>query len=48
VTKVTPYAFVLAVQDLEKSAVYFRDVLGFRLAGKRRPAGDWPSAMACA
>jgi catechol 2,3-dioxygenase-like lactoylglutathione lyase family enzyme len=31
VTKLAPYAFVLAVQDLEKSAAYFRDVLGFRL-----------------
>lgn len=27
--KFTPYAYVLAVPDLEKSAAYYRDVLGF-------------------
>jgi len=27
----TPYAFVLAVNDMDKSATYFRDALGFRL-----------------
>ncbi|MEX3952452.1 VOC family protein [Paraburkholderia sp. EG287B] len=26
-----PFAFVLAVQDLERNAAYFRDVLGFRV-----------------
>ena len=26
------FAFVLAVRDLERSAVYYRDVLGFRLS----------------
>ena len=31
-----PYAFVLAVRDLDGSAAYFRDVLGFRL--------DWADA----
>jgi catechol 2,3-dioxygenase-like lactoylglutathione lyase family enzyme len=29
--KLTPWAFVLAVQDLDKSAAYFRDVLGFTI-----------------
>jgi catechol 2,3-dioxygenase-like lactoylglutathione lyase family enzyme len=29
--KVSPWAFVLAVPDLERSAAYFRDVLGFRV-----------------
>jgi predicted enzyme related to lactoylglutathione lyase len=29
-----PYAFVLAVQDLARSAAYFEDVLGFRLEWK--------------
>jgi catechol 2,3-dioxygenase-like lactoylglutathione lyase family enzyme len=28
---IAPWAFVLAVPDLEKSAEYFRDVLGFRV-----------------
>ena len=27
--KISPWAFVLAVPDLDKSAAYFRDVLGF-------------------
>ncbi len=30
-----PFAFVLAVPDLERSAAYFRDALGFRL--------EWPA-----
>ncbi len=29
--KLAPWAFVLAVPDLERSAGYFRDVLGFRV-----------------
>jgi catechol 2,3-dioxygenase-like lactoylglutathione lyase family enzyme len=29
--KLTPWAFVLAVQDLDKSATYFQDVLGFSI-----------------
>ena len=29
--RLTPWAFVLAVPDLEKSAAYYRDVLGFRI-----------------
>lgn len=33
-SKITPFAFVLAVRDLDRSAAYFRDVLGFRI--------DWP------
>jgi catechol 2,3-dioxygenase-like lactoylglutathione lyase family enzyme len=37
--KLAPYAFVLAVQDLEKSAAYFRDVLGFRLSWEE--STDW-------
>ena len=34
-----PWAFVLAVPDLNKSAVYFRDVLGFRVSWEEAP--DW-------
>jgi len=37
--KLTPYAFVLAVPDLEKSAAHFRDVLGFSLSWTEAP--DW-------
>ncbi|WP_245801212.1 VOC family protein [Pollutimonas bauzanensis] len=32
--KLRPFSFVLAVPDLERSASYFRDALGFRL--------EWP------
>jgi len=37
--KITPWAFVLAVPDLDKSAGYFRDVLGFRVLWE--DATDW-------
>jgi catechol 2,3-dioxygenase-like lactoylglutathione lyase family enzyme len=37
--KITPWAFVLAVPDLQKSADYFRDVLGFRVLWEE--ATDW-------
>ena len=30
-TKIAPWAFVLAVPNLDRSAVYFRDVLGFKV-----------------
>jgi hypothetical protein len=30
--KMAPWAFVLAVPDINKSAQYFRDVLGFRIS----------------
>lgn len=33
-TDLSSFSFVLAVRDLEASASYFRDALGFRL--------DWP------
>jgi catechol 2,3-dioxygenase-like lactoylglutathione lyase family enzyme len=36
---ITPWAFVLAVPDLERSAGYFRDVLGFRLRWEE--SDDW-------
>jgi catechol 2,3-dioxygenase-like lactoylglutathione lyase family enzyme len=35
----SPWAFVLAVPDLEASASYYRDVLGFRVLW--RDATDW-------
>ena len=35
----TPWAFVLAVPNLERSATWFRDVLGFRLLWEEAP--DW-------
>jgi catechol 2,3-dioxygenase-like lactoylglutathione lyase family enzyme len=37
--KITPWAFVLAVPDLDRSAGYFRDVLGFRVLWE--DATDW-------
>jgi predicted enzyme related to lactoylglutathione lyase len=37
--KIAPWAFVLAVPDLGKSAQYFRDVLGFTI--KWEEASDW-------
>jgi predicted enzyme related to lactoylglutathione lyase len=37
--KIAPWAFVLAVPDLGKSARYFRDVLGFKI--KWEEASDW-------
>jgi catechol 2,3-dioxygenase-like lactoylglutathione lyase family enzyme len=36
---IAPWAFVLAVPDLAKSADYFRDVLGFRVLWEE--ATDW-------
>jgi catechol 2,3-dioxygenase-like lactoylglutathione lyase family enzyme len=36
---IAPWAFVLAVPDLERSAAYFRDVLGFRILWEE--ATDW-------
>ncbi|HLJ21367.1 MAG TPA: VOC family protein [Stellaceae bacterium] len=35
----SPWAFVLAVPDIDKSAAYFRDVLGFTISW--RDASDW-------
>jgi catechol 2,3-dioxygenase-like lactoylglutathione lyase family enzyme len=37
--KIAPWAFVLAVPDLEKSAAYYRDILGF--AVRWEEASDW-------
>ncbi|MDQ1462656.1 MAG: hypothetical protein QOI08_4140 [Actinomycetota bacterium] len=37
--KITPWAFVLAVPDLDRSARYFRDVLGFQVSWE--DATDW-------
>jgi len=37
--KIAPWAFVLAVPDLDKTARYFRDVLGFKI--KWQEASDW-------
>ena len=36
-TTIAPWAFVLAVPDLHKSANYFRDVLGFRVLWEEAP-----------
>ena len=38
-TKFTPWAYVLAVQDLDKTAAWYRDVLGFRISWEEAP--DW-------
>jgi catechol 2,3-dioxygenase-like lactoylglutathione lyase family enzyme len=37
--KITPWAFVLAVPELERSAAFFRDVLGFRV--RWEDGQDW-------
>ncbi len=37
--RLSPWAFVLAVPDLSKSADYFRDVLGFKISWD--DASDW-------
>ena len=37
--RLTPWAYVLAVTDLERSAAYYRDVLGFAVEWPE--AGDW-------
>lgn len=37
--EMTPWAYVLAVQDLDRSAEFFRDVLGFRILWD--DAGEW-------
>ena len=37
--KIAPWAFVLAVQDLQSSAAWFRDVLGFRVLWEE--GADW-------
>jgi catechol 2,3-dioxygenase-like lactoylglutathione lyase family enzyme len=37
--EIRPWAFVLAVPDMNKSAAYFRDVLGFRISWEE--ATDW-------
>jgi catechol 2,3-dioxygenase-like lactoylglutathione lyase family enzyme len=39
VAKIAPWAFVLAVPDLERSAAYYRDVLGFQVWWQE--ASDW-------
>ena len=36
---IAPWAFVLAVHDLDKSAGYYRDVLGFKIQWAE--ADDW-------
>jgi catechol 2,3-dioxygenase-like lactoylglutathione lyase family enzyme len=38
-----PFAFVLAVQDLERSAAWYRDVLGFKLEWEE--GDDWRLAV---
>jgi catechol 2,3-dioxygenase-like lactoylglutathione lyase family enzyme len=38
-----PFAFVLAVRDLDRSAAYYRDVLGFQLQWEE--ATDWRLAV---
>jgi catechol 2,3-dioxygenase-like lactoylglutathione lyase family enzyme len=37
--KIAPWAFVLAVQDLQRSTAWFRDVLGFRVLWEE--GADW-------
>ncbi len=39
INRLRPFAFVLAVPDLERNAAYFRDVLGFRI--EWADASDW-------
>jgi catechol 2,3-dioxygenase-like lactoylglutathione lyase family enzyme len=40
-SKMAPWAFVLAVPDMSRSAEYFRDVLGFRTSWEDASDGDW-------
>jgi catechol 2,3-dioxygenase-like lactoylglutathione lyase family enzyme len=37
--RIAPWAFVLAVPDLDRSAAYYRDVLGFQVRWEE--ASDW-------
>jgi catechol 2,3-dioxygenase-like lactoylglutathione lyase family enzyme len=39
----SPFAFVLAVRDLDRSAAYYRDVLGFQLQWE--DGSDWRLAV---
>lgn len=41
--RLSPWAFVLAVPDLDKSAAYFRDVLGFEVTWEE--ASEWRLAQ---
>ena len=45
-SKMAPRAFVLAVPDMNRSAEYFRDVLGFRTSWEDAQIGDWPKGTA--
>jgi catechol 2,3-dioxygenase-like lactoylglutathione lyase family enzyme len=45
-SKMAAWAFVLAVPDINKSAQYFRDVLGFLSVGRMERTGDWPRETA--
>ena len=38
-SRISPWAFVLAVPDLNQSAAYYRDVLGFKIGWEEAP--DW-------
>lgn len=37
--RIAPWAYVLAVPDMDRTARYFREVLGFRVSWE--DAGDW-------
>ena len=39
IPKIAPWAFVLAVPDLERSAAYYRDILGFQVQWEE--GSDW-------
>jgi catechol 2,3-dioxygenase-like lactoylglutathione lyase family enzyme len=43
VSRFTPWAYVLAVRDLDASAAYYRDVLGFQIVWEE--AADWRLAQ---
>jgi catechol 2,3-dioxygenase-like lactoylglutathione lyase family enzyme len=43
VSRFTPWAYVLAVQDLERNAQWFRDVLGFKILWE--DGQDWRLAQ---
>jgi catechol 2,3-dioxygenase-like lactoylglutathione lyase family enzyme len=45
-SKMAPWAFVLPVPDIDKSAQYFRDFLGFRIDWENATIGDWPRGTA--
>ncbi len=45
-SKMTPWAYVLAVPDMNKSAQYFTIFLASTSVGRTHQIGDWSRGMA--